>query len=106
MYWGAGSTLGLLTLLGYLAFTIGAALIWRNRGIFSGWAHDELGAVRRSFSRYIVIGPFYGRREESRLKVVPLQCLSSLSRLPRGHVHAAFILLSIGAILFVLDFFI
>ena len=106
MYWGAGSTLGLLTLLGYLAFTVGAALIWRNRGVYYVWVLDEFGAVRRSLSRYTVIGPFYGRREESRLKVVPLQCLTALSRLPRRHVDPAFILLAIGVVLFALDFFI
>lgn len=106
MYWGTGSTLGVLTLLGYLAFTIGAALIWRNRGVYYVWAHDEFGAVRRSLSRYTVIGPFYSRREESRLKIVPLQCLTSLSRFPRRHVQLAFVLLSIGVLLFALDFFV
>lgn len=106
MYWGAGSALGVLTLLGYLAFTVGAALIWRNRSIFYVWADDEFGAVRRSLSRYTVIGPFYGRREEPLPKVVALQCLTSLSRFPRRHVHAAFVLLSIGVVLFFLDFFI
>jgi len=106
MYWGAGSALGFLTLLGYLAFAIGAALIWRNRGVYYVWAHEEFGEVRRSLSRYTVIGPFYGLREESRLKVVPMQCLTSLSRFPRRHVHLGFVLLSIGVLLFALDFFI
>jgi len=106
MYWGAGPALGLLTLLGYVAFTVGAALFWRNRSYLSIWAHDEFGAFRRSLSRYTVVGPFYGRREESRLKVVPLQCFSSLSRFPRRHINPAFLLLFLGAVLFVLDFFI
>lgn len=106
MFWGAGSGLGFLTLIGYLACSIGAALIWRNRGVYYGWAQDEFGEVRRSLSRYTVIGPFYGRREESRLKVVPLQCLTSLSRFPRRHVPLAFVLLAIGVFLFVLDFFV
>jgi hypothetical protein len=105
MYWGTGSTLGFLTLLGYLAFTIGAVLLWRNRGVYYVWAHDEFGEVRRSLSRYTVIGPFYGLREESRLKVVPLQCLSSLSRFPRRHVPLALVFLAIGVVLFALDFF-
>jgi len=106
MYWGAGPTLGLLTVLGYVAFTIGAALVWRDRDDFSIWVHDEFGAFRRSLSRYIVIGPFYSVREESRLKAVPSQFIHSLSRFPRRHINPAFILLFLGAVLFVLDFFI
>lgn len=104
MYWGAGPALGLLTLLGYIAFAVGAGLFWRSRAQFSLWAHDEFSAVRRSFSRYTVVGPFYGLREESRFKAVPLQCLSSLGRFP-WHVNVAFLLLFLGAVLFVLDFF-
>src|SRR5580692_3993034 len=75
MYWGAGPALGLLTVLGYVAFTIGAALVWRNRDDFSIWVHDEFGAFRRSLSRYIVIGPFiaFGKSLGSR------PCLPSLS---------------------------
>jgi hypothetical protein len=105
MYWGAGPALGLLTLLGYIIFAVGAGLFWRRRARFSIWAHDELSAVRRSFSRYTVIGPFYGLREESRLKAVPQQCLTSLSRFPRQDANMAFLLLFVGAMLFVLDFF-
>jgi hypothetical protein len=106
MYWGAGPALGLLTLLGYVAFTIGAALVWRNRDDFSVWVHDEFGAFRRSLSRYTVIGPFYGLREESRLKAVPSQFFRSLRRFPRRHINLAFILLFLGVVLFFLDFFI
>jgi hypothetical protein len=106
MYWGAGSALGLLTLLGYLIFTVGAAIVWRNRAQFSIWVQDEFGAVRRSFSRYTPVGPFYGLREESRLKAVPLQCLTSLSRFPRPHANVALLLLFAGAVLLILDFFI
>ncbi len=106
MYWGAGPALGLLTLLGYIAFALGAALVWRNRGDFSIWAHDEFGAFRRSLSRYTVVGPFYGVREESRLKAVPSQFFSSLSRFPRRHINPAFLLLFLGVALFLLDFFI
>ncbi len=106
MYWGAGPGLGLLTALGYVAFATGAALVWRNRSDFSVWAHDEFGAFRRSLSRYTVIGPFYGLREESRLIAVPSQFVRSLSRFPRRHINPAFILLFLGAALFVLDFFI
>jgi len=106
MYWGAGPALGLLTLLGYLVFAVGAALMWRSRDDFSLWVHDEFGAFRRSLSRYTVVGPFYGRREESRLKAVPVQFFTSLRRFPRRQVNPAFILLFLGAMLFVLDFFI
>jgi hypothetical protein len=106
MYWGAGPALGLLTVLGYVTFTIGAALVWRSREDVWVWVHDEFGAFRRSCSRYTVIGPFYGLRGESRLKAVPSQFLSSLSRFPLRHVNPAFLLLFLGAVLFVLDFFI
>ena len=106
MYWGAGAGLGLLTVLGYVAFAIGAALVWRRRDDFFVWAHEEFGAFRQSLSRYTVIGPFYGVREESRLKAVPSQFIRSLSRFPRRHINPAFILLFLGAVLFVLDFFI
>lgn len=106
MYWGAGSALGLLTVLGYIVFSAGAALVWRNRGDFSIWVQDEFGVFRRSLSRYTVIGPFYGLREESRLKVVPSELLRSLSRFPRRRIHPAFVLLFLGIVLFALDFFI
>ena len=106
MYWGTGSTLGFLAVLGYIIFTVGAALVWRNRGDLSVWAQDEFGMFRRSFSRYTVIGPFYGLREESRLKCLPSQFVASLRRFPRRRIHPAFVLLFLGTILFVLDFFI
>lgn len=106
MYWGAGPGLGLLTLLGCAAFTIGASLVWRNRGEFSIWVHDEFGAFRRCLSRYTVIGPFYGVREESRLKAVPSQFLRSLTRFPRRQINPALFVLFLGAILLFLDFFI
>lgn len=105
MYWGAGPGLGLLTLLGYITFAVGAALAWRKRDDFFVWAHDEIGAFRRSLSRYTVIGPFYVPREDSRLKAVPSQFINSLSRFPRRHVNPAFILLFLGVVLLVLDFF-
>ena len=106
MTWGAGSALGLLTALGYVIFVIGAALVWRNRNALSIWAHDEFGLLRRSFSRYTAIGPFYGVREGSRLKSMPAQFAGSLRRFPRRRVHVALVLIFLGTILFVLDFFI
>jgi hypothetical protein len=106
MYWGSGPGLGLLTLLGYVALAAGATLAWRRRDDFFVWVHDEFGAFRRSLSRYTVIGPFYGIREESRLKAVPSQFRSSLGRFPRQKIHPAFILFFLGMILFFLDFLI
>jgi hypothetical protein len=106
MYWGAGSALGLLTFLGYAVFVIGAALLWRSREDLSVWAHDEVGAFRRNLSRHTAIGPFYGLREESRLKTLPSCFVRSLSRMPRRRIHPGAILLLIGPLLLLLDFFI
>ncbi|MGB8473407.1 MAG: hypothetical protein WCE61_04895 [Candidatus Acidiferrum sp.] len=106
MYWGSGPALGLLTLLGYVLFAVGAVLVWRKRDDFSMWAYDEFGAFRRRLSRYTVIGPFYSVKEESRLRAVPSQFISSLSRFPRRHINPAFFLLFLGIALFFLDFFI
>jgi hypothetical protein len=106
MYWGAGPALGLLTLLGYLVFVTGAVLFWRSREDFSLWMHDEFGAFRRHLSRHTVAGPFYSPREESRLKTLPYGLVRSLSRMPRNRVHPGAILLLIGPLLLLLDFFI
>ena len=105
MYWGAGPALGLLTFLGYVAFVIGAALMWRDRDEAFVWVHDELGAFRRNLSRHTVVGPFYGPREESRLKVIPTHFFRSLTRIPRLRINRGAILLTIGVLLFLLDFF-
>jgi hypothetical protein len=106
MYWGAGSALGLLTFLGYLVFVIGAALLWRSREDLSIWVQDEVGALRRNLSRHTAIGPFYGLREESRLKTLPSCFVRSLRRIPRRRIHPGAILLLIGPLLLLLDFFI
>jgi len=106
MYWGAGPGLGLLTLIGYIAFTIGAALVWRKREDYFVRVHDEFGAFRRNLSRYTVVGPFYSVRQDSRLKAVGIQVLSSFGRLARRKLNPAFVLLFLGAVLFFLDFFI
>jgi hypothetical protein len=106
MYWGEGSTLGLLTFIGYLLFVFGAALLWRGREEASTWIQDEAGAVRRSFSRYTVVGPFYGPREESRLKAVPACFVDSLRRIPRRPITGGMILVFLGPVLVLLDFFI
>ena len=106
MNWGAGPALGLLTVSGYLLFLAGAALMWRSRSDFSIWFHDELSFFRRNFSRYTPAGPFYAIREESRLKAIPVSFLRSITRFPRSRVNGAAVLLFLGFLLFVLDFFV
>jgi hypothetical protein len=106
MNWGAGPTLGLLTVSGYLLFVAGAALVWRNRGEFYVFIQDELSVFRRNFSRYTAIGPFYGLREESRFKAIPTSFIRSVSRLPHSRFNSGPILLLVGLLLFMLDFFV
>jgi hypothetical protein len=106
MFWGEGSALGLLTIVGYLLFVFGAGLVWRGRDEVSVWIHDEACAVRRSFSRYTVVGPFYGPRSESRLKAVPASFVGSLRRIPRNPITGGMILAFLGPLLVLLDFFI
>lgn len=106
MYWGAGPELGLLTCVGYLMLAMGAALVWRNRGDFSIWMHDEISIFRRTFSRYTPVGPFYMLREESRFKAIPTSFIRNLTRLPRSRFNGAAALLTIGLLLFLLDFFV
>src|SRR5271165_7258957 len=103
MYWGAGPALGLLTLLGYLVFVIGAVLFWSSRQDFSLWMRDEFGAFRRHLSRHTVAGPFYVPREESRLKTLPFGLVRSLGRMPRNRIPAGAVLLLTGSLLFLLD---
>jgi len=105
-HWGAGSQLGLLTLLGYIVVVLGAALLWRNRGVVFVWVLDEVGAFRRNLSRYTAVGPFYGIRSESRLKAVPAGFLRSIARFPLSRVQLASLLLFLGSALLILDFFI
>jgi hypothetical protein len=105
MYWGSGSGLGLLTFLGYFLLATGAFLVWRNRDDFSVWFHDEISVLRRSFSRYTPVGPFYIVREESRFKAIPNSFVRNLTRLPRSRFNGAAVLLTFGALLFLLDFF-
>jgi hypothetical protein len=106
MNWGTGPELGLLTVSGYLLFMAGAALMWRSRGDFFVWFQDELSFFRRNFSRYTPAGPFYAIREESRFKAIPVSFLRSITRFPRSRINGATILLLIGLLLFVLDFFV
>src|SRR5882762_10209687 len=106
MYWGAGPEFGLLTFLGYFLLATGVLLVWRNRDDFSVWVQDEISVLRRNFSRYTPVGPFYAIREESRFKAIPTSFVRSLSRLPRSRINAGPILLFVGFLLFILDFFV
>jgi hypothetical protein len=106
MYWGSGPALGFLTCLGYAIFVLGALFLWRHRAEFSFWMDDELSTLRRNFSRYVPAGPFYERRGESRLRVIPVSVLHSVSQLPRRRFSRGAFLLFLGLLLFALDFFI
>jgi hypothetical protein len=106
MNWGAGPALGLLAFFGYLLCMAGAVLVWRNREDLSIWVQDEISIFRRNFSRYIPVGPFYCRREESRFNALPASFLHSLRRFPKSRVNGAAVLLFVGALLFFLDFYI
>lgn len=105
MNWGTGHELGFLTLLGYLSFVFGALLVWRGRDHIYVWVHDEVGAYRRTLSRYIPIGPFYGPRGESRLKIIPFQMVRTLSAIPRSRYSYGAFLMFLGPLLVMLDFF-
>jgi hypothetical protein len=104
--WGAGPELGLLTLLGYLVVLLGALMLWRNRGDVFVWVLDEMGDFRRSLSRHTAMGPFYGLRPESRLKLLPATFLRSLGRRPHVRIQIAGFLVFLGSALFILDFFV
>jgi hypothetical protein len=106
MNWGAVPGLGFLTLLGYLAFVAGAALVWRGRNDIYIWVDDEVRAYRRHLSRYTPVGPFYSPRPESRLKVIPTEMVRTLSCIPRSRYIYAATLLILGPLLVLLDFFI
>ena len=104
--WGSGSSLGLLTFLGYVLFAFGLISLWRCRHEFSACIETELFLFRRRFSRYVAIGPFYGPRTESRIWLVPSSFVHSVSRLSQRRFTWAALLLCIGFALFVLDFFV
>jgi hypothetical protein len=106
MYWGQGSSLGFLTFIGYLLFLFGAVLVWRGRDEVFVWIQDEACIVRRSFSRYTLVGPFYGPRPDSRLKAVPATFVGSIRRIPRSPMSGGMILAFLGPLLVLLDFFI
>jgi hypothetical protein len=105
-HWGSGPALGFLTFLGYAVFVLGAFFLWRDRDEFTFWMVDELSSLRRNFSRYIPAGPFYERRSESRLRVIPVSFFHSVIQLPRRRFSWGAFLLVLGLLLFALDFFV
>jgi hypothetical protein len=105
-YWGAGNTLGLLTFLGYLAFVIGATIVWRGRDDIFIWLVDEAGSLRRNLSRHQPAGPFYSPREGSRLRTTPTHLVRTFSRVTRSRLSWAALLMLLGPVLVVLDFFV
>jgi hypothetical protein len=105
-YWGSGPDLGLLTFLGYFVFVIGAVYLWRYREELSYWMETEFSVLRRSFSRYVPSGPFYERRGQSRLRVVPSTVFQSVTKLPQRRFSWGAALLFLGVFLFLLDFFV
>ena len=104
MFWGTGSALGFLAILGYLLFAAGSILLWHNRMEVPTWMTDEVGAIRRSLIRHAVIGSFGGLREETRFKLTPSGFLRRLGRLSRRRINRGAILLTAGLFLFFLDF--
>src|SRR5258706_13172036 len=102
MYWGSGPALGLLTFLGYFLLGTGALQVWRNRDDFSVWFQDEIYVLRRSFSRYRPVGPFYMLREESRFNALPTSFIRNLTLLPPRPFNGAAVLLAFRALLFLL----
>jgi hypothetical protein len=105
-YWGSGPSLGLLTCLGYFVFLTGAIYLWRHRQEFSVWVESEVSLFRRNLSRYVPSGPFYERRGESRLIVIPSSFVHTVVQLPQRRFSLGAFLVFLGMLLFALDFFI
>jgi hypothetical protein len=104
--WGAGSSLGLLTCLGYSLFWVGAVFCWRQRQEFYYWMDAEVSVFRRNLSRHVPAGPFYEPRFESRLRVIPATFYRSAIQLSRRRFSWGALLLLLGFLFFTLDFFI
>ena len=103
MFWGAGSALGFLAVLGYVVFVCGAVLLWLNRLDVPIWVHDELGAVRRSLIRHAVSCRFHGLREEVACTAKPTGFIRRLARQSRRRINRGTILLTVGLLLLFLD---
>jgi hypothetical protein len=104
MVWGSGSAFGILALLGYAVFVCGAALLWANRIDVPVWVNDEFRAMRRSLVRHAFSVSFHGLREELACKVSPTNFIRRLTRHSRRRINRGTILLSVGLVLFLLDF--
>lgn len=104
MVWGSGSVLGVLAVLGYALFVSGAVLLWANRIDVPVWFHDEFGAVRRSLVRRAFSASFHGLREELACKAAPTNFIRRLARHSRRRINRGTILMSVGLMLFLLDF--
>lgn len=104
--WGSGPNLGSLTFLGYCLFALGVFTLWRSRSEFAFWMYNELSLFRRNLSRYVPAGPFYERRGESRLRVIPASFLNSVVQFPRRRFSLGAFLLFLGLALCLLDFFV
>jgi hypothetical protein len=104
--WGNGSALGVLACLGYSVFALGAFYLWRYRSELTFWFDREISLFRRNLSRYVPAGPFYLRRGESRLRVIPVSFFHSVTQLPRRRFSLGAFLLFLGLALFLLDFFV
>jgi hypothetical protein len=85
---------------------IGGVRLWQARDDIFLWLHDEASCLRRDLSRHEAVGPFYSPREESRLKTAPTHLVRRLSRVPRSRLSWAALLLFLGPLLIVLDFFV
>jgi hypothetical protein len=104
MVWGPGSALGVLALLGYAVSVCGAVLLWANRIDVPVWVNDEFGALRRSLVRHAFSVSFHGLREELACKAAPANFIRRLARHSRRRINRGTILLSVGVMLFLLDF--
>jgi len=104
VYWGEGSALGLLTFLGYLLFTFGAALVWRGREEVSVWIRTRPALSAAVFALYRS-RPFLRPRSDSRLKAVPASFARSFCRIPRRPTTGGVILAFLD-LCCLLDFFI
>jgi len=104
MVWGSGSALGVLALVGYAVSVCGAVLLWANRIDVPIWVNDEFGAVRRSLVRHAFSVSFHGLREELACKAAPTNFIRRLARHSRRRINRGTILLSLGLMLFLLDF--
>jgi|SRR5215469_14849728 len=103
MYWGPGSALGLLAVLGYVVFVCGAVLLWANRVDVPIWVNDEVGAVRRKVVRFAICGASHGLREEVSFKACPSCFIRRLARPSRRRINRGAILLAIGPLLLLID---